>query len=57
MLTLVLGRYHGLSTVAERTINESLRALPESLDAVMLLEDQVIEMAEDFDQKRTCTYS
>ena len=51
MLTLVLGRHHGLSAVAERTINESLRALPDSLDAVMLLEDQIIEMAEDFDQK------
>jgi len=51
MLTLILGRHHGLSAVAERTINDSLRALPESLDAVMLLEDQIIEMAEDFDQK------
>jgi glucosamine--fructose-6-phosphate aminotransferase (isomerizing) len=51
MLTLILGRYHGLSAVAERRINDSLRALPESLDAVMLLEDQIIEMAEDFDHK------
>ena len=51
MLTLVLGRHHGLSAVAEGRINESLRALPESLDAVMLLEDQIVEMAEDFDQK------
>jgi glucosamine--fructose-6-phosphate aminotransferase (isomerizing) len=51
MLTLILGRYHGLSAVAERAINDSLRALPESLDAVMLLEDQIIEMAEDFGHK------
>mgnify|MGYP001404590697 CR=1 FL=1 len=51
MLTLILGRYHGLSSAAENTINNSLRALPESLDAVMSLEDQIIEMAEDFDSK------
>lgn len=51
MLTLILGRHHGLSQVAERAINESLRALPDSLDAVMLLEDQIIEMAEDFENK------
>ena len=51
MLTLILGRYHGLSSVAENAINNSLRALPESLDAVMKLEEQIIEMAEDFDQK------
>ena len=51
MLTLILGRYHGLSSVAENAINNSLRALPQSLDAVMKLEDQIIEMAEDFDQK------
>ena len=51
MLTLILGRYHGLSSVAENAINNSLRALPESLDAVMSLENQIIEMAEDFDQK------
>ena len=51
MLTLILGRHHGLSSVAENAINNSLRALPDSLDAVMHLEDQIIEMAEDFDQK------
>ena len=51
MLTLILGRYHGLSSAAENAINNSLRALPKSLDAVMELEDQIIEMAEDFDQK------
>ena len=51
MLTLILGRHHGLSSAAENTINNSLRALPDSLDSVMLLEDQIIEMAEDFDQK------
>ena len=51
MLTLILGRHHGLSSVAENAINNSLRALPDSLDAVMKLEDQIIEMAEDFDQK------
>ena len=51
MLTLILGRYHGLSSVAENAINNSLRVLPQSLDAVMKLEDQIIEMAEDFDQK------
>ena len=51
MLTLILGRYHGLSSAAENAINNSLRALPESLDAVMKLEEQIIEMAEDFDQK------
>ena len=51
MLTLVLGRSHGLSSVAESSINESLRALPESLDAVMALEPQIIKMAEEFDDK------
>ena len=51
MLTLILGRHHGLSSVAENAINNSLRALPDSLDAVMHLEGQIIEMAEDFDQK------
>ena len=51
MLTLALGRSHGLSSVAENSINESLRALPESLDAVMALEPLVIKMAEAFDQK------
>ena len=51
MLTLILGRHHGLSAAAENTINNALRALPDSLDSVMLLEDQIIEMAEDFDQK------
>ena len=51
MLTLVIGRRHGLSQVAENSINESLRALPDSLDAVMKLEPSIIKMAEDFDQK------
>jgi glucosamine--fructose-6-phosphate aminotransferase (isomerizing) len=51
MLTLALGRSHGLSAVAEKSINESLRALPESLDAVMALEPLIIKMAEVFDQK------
>ena len=51
MLTLALGRSHGLSAVAEKSINESLRALPESLDAVMALEPLIIKMAEAFDQK------
>jgi len=51
MLTLVLGRSHGLSEVAESSINESLRALPESLDAVMALEPSIIKMAEAFDDK------
>ena len=51
MLTLALGRSHGLSAVAENSINESLRALPESLNAVMALEPLVIKMAEAFDQK------
>jgi len=51
MLTLVLGRSHGLSQVAESSINESLRALPESLDAVMALEPLIIKMAEEFDDK------
>ena len=51
MLTLVLGRNHGLSATAESRINESLRTLPESLDAVMKLEPLVIKMAEAFDQK------
>ena len=51
MLTLVLGRSHGLSAVAEGSINESLRALPESLDAVMALEPSIVKMAEAFDDK------
>ena len=51
MLTLVLGRSHGLSAVAESSINESIRALPESLDAVMALEPLIIKMAEEFDDK------
>ena len=51
MLTLVLGRNKGLSKHAESSINESLRALPESLDAVMKLEPSIVKMAEDFDQK------
>jgi len=51
MLTLALGRSHGLSSVAENSIYESLRALPESLNAVMALEPLVIKMAEAFDQK------
>jgi len=51
MLTLVLGRSHGLSAVAENSINESIRALPESLDAVMALEPSIIKMAEEFDDK------
>ena len=51
MLTLVLGRNHGLSKAAENSINQSLRALPDSLEAVMKLEPEIIKMAEDFDQK------
>ena len=51
MLTLILGRHHGLSSAAENTINNSLRALPESLDSVMKLENEIIDMAQDFDQK------
>jgi glucosamine--fructose-6-phosphate aminotransferase (isomerizing) len=51
MLTLVLGRYHGLSAVAEKSINVSLKALPDSLEEVMQLEDQIISMAEDFAHK------
>ena len=51
MLTLVLGRSHGLSSVAENSITASLRALPESLDAVIALEPLIIKMAEEFDDK------
>ena len=51
MLTLALGRSHGLSEVAEKSIIESLKALPESLDEVMALEPLIIKMAEVFDQK------
>ena len=51
MLTLALGRSHGLSAVAEKSIIDSLKALPESLDAVMALEPLIIKMAEVFDQK------
>ena len=51
MLTLALGRLHGLSAAAENTISNALRALPESLDLVMQLENEIIEMAQDFDQK------
>ena len=51
MLTLALGSSHGLSAVAEKSIIESLKALPESLDAVMALEPLIIKMAEVFDQK------
>jgi len=51
MLTLVLGRNHGLSEVAEKSINASLEALPDSLEKVMQLEDQIISMAEDFAHK------
>ena len=51
MLTLALGRSHGLSAVAEKSIIESMKALPESLDAVMALEPLIIKMAEVFDQK------
>ncbi len=51
MLTLVLGRSHGLSAVAEGSINESLRALPKSLDAAMALEPSIVKMAEAFDDK------
>ena len=51
MLTLALGRNHGLSATAENSINQSLRALPDSLEAVMKLEPDIIKMAEDFDQK------
>jgi len=51
MLTLVLGRSHGLSSAAENSINESLRSLPESLDAVIELEPLIIKMAEEFDDK------
>ena len=51
MLTLALGRSHGLSAVAEKSIIESLKALPKSLDAVMALEPLIIKMAEVFDQK------
>ena len=51
MLTLALGRSHGLSAVAEKSIIESLKALPESLDAAMALEPLIIQMAEVFDQK------
>ena len=51
MLTLALGRQHGLSSVAEKSINQSLIALPDSLDAVMKLEQSIVKMAEDFDHK------
>ena len=51
MLTLVLGREHGLSQAAENAINNSLRDLPELLKQVMNLEPQIVKMAEDFDDK------
>ena len=51
MLTLALGRNHGLSATAEGRINEALRAVPDSLNAVMKLEPLIIKMAEVFDHK------
>ena len=51
MLTLVLGREHGLSQAAENAVNNSLRDLPDLLKQVMGLEPQIVKMAEDFDDK------
>ena len=51
MLTLVLGREHGLSQAAENAVNNSLRDLPNLLKQVMDLEPQIVKMAEDFDNK------
>ena len=51
MLTLVLGREHGLSQAAENAVNNSLRDLPDLLKQVMDLEPQIVKMAEDFDDK------
>ncbi len=51
MLTLVLGREHGLSQAAENAVNNSLRDLPDLLKQVMELEPQIVKMAEDFDDK------
>jgi len=51
MLTLALGRNRGFSATAEGRINEALRAVPESLNAVMKLEPLIIKMAEVFDHK------
>jgi len=52
LLTLVLGRYHGLNEDEEARVVDLLRSLPGKLEQVLALDEEVARLAEAFVEKR-----
>jgi len=52
MMTLAIGRHHGMSGDCQHNIAQALLALPNKLEEVLLLSDEIEDLAEDFADKQ-----
>jgi glucosamine--fructose-6-phosphate aminotransferase (isomerizing) len=51
MMTLAIGRHHGMSEDCQHNVAQALLALPNKLEEVLLLSDEIEDLAEDFADK------
>ncbi len=51
MMTLALGKYHGMSTAVQSNIAKALMTLPSKLEEVLALASSIEDLAEDFADK------
>jgi glucosamine--fructose-6-phosphate aminotransferase (isomerizing) len=56
LLTLALGRCHGMPEADEATAVAVLRSIPAKLEAVLALDDQIARLAEQFVEKHHCLF-
>jgi len=56
LLTILLGRHHGMPAEKERELVEQLRALPGKVNAVLGLNDELQLLAEEFADKHHALY-
>ena len=56
LLTLALGRCHGMPEADEAAAVAVLRSIPAKLEAVLALDDQIARLAEQFVEKHHCLF-
>jgi glucosamine--fructose-6-phosphate aminotransferase (isomerizing) len=56
LLTLALGRCHGMSETDEAAAAAVLRSVPAKLEAVLALDDEIARLAEQFVEKHHCLF-
>ena len=52
MLTVILGRRHGMTLETEQNIVNAMQSLPKQLETVLALNDEIEQLAEQFADKR-----